>query len=258
MNGKSTAWTFVATFSLTASLVLTNVADAHGADKVAASESPRSATHAISNALANVRSRYDAKLSRYDIAESYFDETSGICDLMLLDVSSWTKYQIVYYRATGQIEWPRMMTKAVAEDLMQDRLIIHQYECSLGKSKAKATTPKEHSSKVASKAPPRKQTKAKPLHKEYAPTPEERAAMDRSHVTHERLKKEQEKGKGKSPLAQQSDLQRMARLSRSGISGDKIASRFGIDRVKEYNKAHPNAPIITSKHSKPCASGFTW
>ena len=52
---------------------------------------------------------------------------------MLLDVGSWTKYQIVYYRTTGDIEWPRMMPKGVAEDLMQDRLVIHAYEMSLGK-----------------------------------------------------------------------------------------------------------------------------
>lgn len=100
---------------------------------------PSSAEEAIRGALANVRSRYKAKLSRLDLQESYFDETSGICDLMLLDADSLTKYQIVYYRSTGRIEWPRMMSKSVAEGLMQDRLIIHQYECSLGMVKPRPT-----------------------------------------------------------------------------------------------------------------------
>ena len=42
------------------------------------------------------------------------------------------------------------------------------------------------------------------------------------------------------------------------MSGDEIASRFGIDRVKEFNKAHPGKLIKTSKHSKPGTPGFTW
>lgn len=89
-----------------------------------------SAKEAISDALANVKSRYKGKLSRYDLTESYYNETNGICDLMLLDVQTWTKYQIVYYRATGQIEWPRTMPKDVAEDLIGDRMLINSYENS--------------------------------------------------------------------------------------------------------------------------------
>ena len=101
-----------------------------------ASESyPSSAEESIRGAMENVRNRYRDKLYRYGLTESYFDETFGICDLMLLDVSSWTKYQIVYYRATGQIEWPRMMPKSVAEDLMQDRMMIHDYELVLRKDR---------------------------------------------------------------------------------------------------------------------------
>ncbi len=47
---------------------------------------PRSADETIARALANVKSRYRAKLDHYGLAESYFDETCGICDLMLLDI----------------------------------------------------------------------------------------------------------------------------------------------------------------------------
>ena len=64
---------------------------------------PPSAETAIAGALVNVKSRYRAELDHYGLTESYFDETSGICDLMLLDVQSWTKYQIVYRAGEGLV-----------------------------------------------------------------------------------------------------------------------------------------------------------
>ena len=96
-------------------------------------ESPKRADVAIAGALANVRSRYRANLQRYGLTESYYDETGGICDLMLLDVNSWTKYQIVFYRSSGQLEWPRTMPKGVAELLMHDRMLIDTYEKTSGR-----------------------------------------------------------------------------------------------------------------------------
>ena len=90
----------------------------------------RSAKQTISDALAKVKSRYKSKLSRYGLTESYYDETNGICDLMLLEPESWTKHQIIYYRATSQIGWPRTMPKNVAEDLIGDRMLIDSYENS--------------------------------------------------------------------------------------------------------------------------------
>lgn len=127
----------VAIISLLASHIMLGDTNAHGD----VNAYPRSAEEAITGALANVRSRYQAKLSRYGLTESYFDETIGICDLMLLDVNSWTKYQIVYYRTTDQIEWPSTMPKTIAKDLIQDRLIIHAYECSLGMKNKKEVDP---------------------------------------------------------------------------------------------------------------------
>ena len=239
-------------------LVCTLVTDAFAA----VGSYPASAAEAISGALGNVRSRYKAKLSRYGLTESYFDETSGICDLMLLDVDSWTKFQIVYYRSTGLIEWPRSMPKSVAEDLMQDRLLIHAYESSLGREKSKTVGTKKNAAEGAAKSQPRKRPKPKlkpkPLHQEYVPTPEERDAIARVDAASKELKKAQQEVKNKPTLAQQSDFRQMAELKRKGMSGDEIASRFGIDRVKEYNKAHPNNLIRTSKHSKPGVPGFTW
>lgn len=47
----------------------------------AGSVQPQSAESAISGALANVKSRYRAKLGHYGLAEEYFDETNGACDL---------------------------------------------------------------------------------------------------------------------------------------------------------------------------------
>ncbi len=42
----------------------------------AGSAYPRSADEAIAGALANVKSRYRAKLDHYGLTEPYFDETS--------------------------------------------------------------------------------------------------------------------------------------------------------------------------------------
>lgn len=87
-----------------------------------------SASSVTADALANVRSRYRQRLSRFGLQESYYDETNGICDLMLLDVDTWTKYEIVYYRASGQLNWPGTMPKDVAEQFMFDRMLIDTYE----------------------------------------------------------------------------------------------------------------------------------
>ena len=238
-------------------------ASAFGADGA----HPASAEEAIAGALANVKSRYRAKLDRYGLTESYFDETSGICDLMLLDIQSWTKYQIAYYRATDEISWPRIMPKGVAKDLMQDRLLIQKYELVLGKGKTKAkgedtstATPKKSTvvPKKAVKTERRKQTEYKPLNEEYVPTEEETKAIAECDKRSRQLAKEQQAAKGKRSLNQTATFRQMEELKRSGMSGDEIASRFGIDQVKEYNKAHPGKPIKTSKHSKPGAPGFSW
>ena len=226
----------------------------------AGSAYPRSADEAIAGALANVKSRYRAKLDHYGLTESYFDETSGICDLMLLDVPTWTKYQIVYYRATDEISWPRMMPKGVAKDLMQDRLLIQKYELVLGKGKNKTKDGVESIEKE--KRPPRsarrKKPKPPPLHKEPELTPEEKADIEDALKNAREANEAYEKNRKKPPLAQTSDFRQMEELKRGGMSGDEIAGRFGIDRVREYNAAHPKSPIKTSKHSKPGAPGFTW
>ncbi|MBR3222077.1 MAG: hypothetical protein IKF72_07565 [Kiritimatiellae bacterium] len=86
------------------------------------------AKNAIREALSNVKNRYRLNLTRLGLTESYYDETNGICDLMLLDINSWTKYQIVYYRGSEQLEWPRLMQKDMAELLMHDRMLIDTYE----------------------------------------------------------------------------------------------------------------------------------
>ena len=222
---------------------------------------PQNAEEAITGALANLKGRYRAKLDHYGLTESYFDETGGICDLMLLDVQTWTKYQIVYYRATDEISWPRMMPKGVAKGLMQDRLIIHKYELVLGKGKKRskgdddsAARPKPSARYVRRKKP----KSPPPLIQEYVPTTEEKAAMDDALKNARKANEAYEKNRKKPPLAQTSDFRQMEELRRSGMSGDEIASRFGIDRVREYNAAHPKNPITTSKHSKPGAPGFAW
>lgn len=221
---------------------------------------PQNAEEVITGALANLKSRYRAKLDHYGLTESYFDEASGICDLMLLDVQSWTKYQIVYYRATDEISWPRMMPKGVAKDLMQDRLLIQKYELVLGKGKKKAKRDDDsvERPKPSTESARRKKTKPLPIHKEYVPTAEEQAAMDDAFKNARKANEAYEKNCKNPPLARTSDFRQMEELKRSGMSGDEIANRFGMDRVKEYNAAHPKSPIKTSKHSKPGAPGFMW
>ena len=163
---------------------------------------PPSAETAIAGALANVKSRYRAKLDHYGLSESYFDETSGICDLMLLDVQSWTKYQIVYYRATDEISWPRMMPKGVAKDLMQDRLLIQKYELVLGKGKKKTKDGVESIEK--GKRPPRsarrKKPKPPPMHKEPELAPEEKADIEDAFKNAREANEAYEKNRKKLPL----------------------------------------------------------
>ena len=237
---------------------------AYGAGSESASAHPRSVEDAIAGALANVRSRYRERLDRLGLTESYFDETGGICDLMLLDVGSWTKYQIVYYRVTGDIEWPRIMPKNVAEDIMQDRIVIHGYEKSLGNGNAKKgarnkdATRSTSSAKTVVKPARRNRPKPKQFHKEPVPTAAAQAHIDAALKSGREAAAAYERNRSKPPLAQSSDLRQMAELKRKGMSGDEIASRFGIERVKQYNKAHPESPIRTSKHSKPGAPGFSW
>ena len=89
----------------------------------AGSAHPASAEEAIAGALANVRSRYRAKLDHYGLTESYFDETSGICDLMLLDVQTWTKYQTLRgqtqrkERFTGDLQLPTRNENSMRKNL---------------------------------------------------------------------------------------------------------------------------------------------
>ena len=163
--------------SVAVGIITPCVVIADGAGSGGANAHTKSAEEAIAEALSNVRSRYRERLDRLGLKESYFDETSGICDLMLLDVGSWTKYQIVYYRATGQIEWPRMMPKGVAEDLMQDRLVIHAYEMSLGKGKRQTKAEDKMPTRTKTKSVYRKHHKQKPLHEEVPLTAEEKADM---------------------------------------------------------------------------------
>lgn len=207
--------------------------------------SPTSARDAVSGALENVRRRYNAKLSRYGLTESYFDETSGICDLMLLDVASWTKYQIVYYRSTGQIEWPRIMPKNVAEDLMEDRLLICTYETSLGTGKRKQGSSSSTASEPEDNSPADEdEEEFVPLHDEYVPTPKEQADIDHTLATARKLDAERKASKGKPPLAQISDLRRMADLKkRAGFTDNQLREHFGEDRFRQFKEAEANGEL---------------
>ena len=85
-----------------------------------------------------------------------------------------------------------------------------------------------------------------------------RADIDDALKNTREATEEYEKKRNKPPLAESSDQRQMAELKRKGVSGDDIAGRFGIDCVRQYNKAHPESPIRTTKHSKLGAPGFSW
>ena len=209
-----------------------------------------SATESIANALANVRSRYKDKLCRYGLTESYFDETSGICDLMLLDVPTWTKYQIVYYRETNQIEWPRIMTKSAAEDLMQDRLIIHAYECALDKEACEIGDEENKAGKKVSMLSADVQSERNALSPSSEPIHEVGAANEKAQQVSESVDPK-DKGRVGSKSAQHSNMRQMTAFVRKIGSEDEIAKRFRIGREKQRNAAHSNN-LIRVKKSLRC------
>ena len=203
---------------------------------------PRSAKEAIAGALANVRNRYHTKLDHYGLTESYFDDTSGICDLMLIENQRWMKYQIVYYRSTDEILWPRTMPKGVAKDLMQDRLLIQKYELGLyneergcnRSDRGQITDVEERKVRVQAlyhqhgidkefdptKDPTKiKETQAERPKPAYKPLWEEESLTPEQQALEERLKKEGDadlaallKRQKQRTIAEQSQIRRMATL----------------------------------------------
>lgn len=239
------------------------VVPASGADNTY----PRSAKEAIAGALVNVRNRYHAKLDHYGLTESYFDDTSGICDLMLIENQRWMKYQIVYYRSTDEISWPRTMPKGVAKDLMQDRLLIQKYELGLcneergynqsdwgqitdveaQKTRVQALYKQyriekefdlnQNSAKITKVPKERHRPAYKPLWEEESLTPEEQALA-------ERLKKEGDadlaaihKRQKLRTMAEQSQSRRMAEAKKHGASDEELKEWYGSQSFSEYQKA---------------------
>ena len=90
-----------------------------------------SAEEAIKGALATVRSRYRRTLDYYGLKESFFCNRPDIkfCSLLLLDASN-DMLKINYGTTSNTIEWPRLMPKGVAEQLIHDRMLIDAYEKS--------------------------------------------------------------------------------------------------------------------------------
>lgn len=203
------------------------------------------ATASLRNALAGVRARYRAKLERYDLTESYFDETAGVCDLMLLDVDAWTKFQIVYYRSNDNITCPVTMPMRVAKDLMGDRLIIHTYETVLAAEDKRRNAKQEYSAKPN---PPAKVVKptVKPeddLPWSYQDEPDLDEKFADLKAWGDKAKSEMEKRSKGLTVSERGDIKEIASLKKSGMSDREIIQMFGKERVRQYNAMYPNKPV---------------
>ena len=90
-----------------------------------------SAREAIQGALNNARSRYRNTLDYYGLEEWYYKETNGICSLKLVPHGRVVYLWIYYFRGNDTIEYPQMMPKGLAQQLIRDRMMIDSYEMVL-------------------------------------------------------------------------------------------------------------------------------
>ena len=96
------------------------------------------------------------------------------------------------------------------------------------------------------------QRKGPPLHKEYVPTAEEKAASDAVDAKFAKLKKKQIAAKKRPPLAQLSDMKRMESLAKAGMTKTELARRFTPKRVRQL-ESQIKAGKIEDPFSSPAA-----
>ena len=141
----------------------------------------------IRESLSRVQNRYRERLSYYGWTELYYGETRGICNLQLDMPGRAASLAILYVRADNTIQYPQIMPKGLAEQLIGDRMLIEAYRKSLNGSKS-SSRPIESADRK-----PKKKGRAeyKPLHDEgpYKPDKEEQAAFAKSKKLVEEQKK---------------------------------------------------------------------
>ena len=124
------------TFALTAYAGLLQIVIA--ATDNGALASGTGASEAIRGALDNARHRYNQALDYYGLSELYYGETRGICNLQLDMPGRAAPLQILYVRADNSIQYPQVMPKGLAQQLISDRMLIDSYQRVLRADEARA------------------------------------------------------------------------------------------------------------------------
>ncbi len=141
----------------------------------------------IRESLSRVQNRYRERLNYYGWTELYYGETRGICNLQLDMPGRAAPLAILYVRADNSIQYPQIMPKGLAEQLIGDRILIDVYRKSLNGSKS-SSRPIESADRKPKK---KKRAEYKPLHdtSPYKPDKEEQAVFSESRKLVEEQKK---------------------------------------------------------------------
>jgi hypothetical protein len=87
-----------------------------------------SASEALRGALDNVRHRYNQTLDYYGLTELYYGETRGVCALKLDKPGRAEPLSILYVRSDNTIEYSQVIPKGLAQQLINDRMLIDSYQ----------------------------------------------------------------------------------------------------------------------------------
>ena len=88
-----------------------------------------SASEAVRGALDNARHRYNQTLDNYGLTELYYGETSqGVCALKLDMPGRVEPLSILYERAYNTIQYSQEIPKGLAQQLINDRMLIDSYQ----------------------------------------------------------------------------------------------------------------------------------
>ena len=155
----------------------------------------------IRESLSNLQQRYRSRLDYHGWTELYYGETRGICNLQLNMPGVAAPLAILYFRSDDTIQYPQIMPKGLAQQLIADRMLIDMYQKSLSASKASDNGYSRKTSRGANSAQTenharmvrRKRSAYKSLNEPYKPTKEEQADIDECDRESARLVREQKK-----------------------------------------------------------------
>ena len=112
-----------------------------GAPRVATADSrPSSASEAIRGALDNVRRRYQNKLDYFGLTELCYVGRKDVCSLDLDMPGRAAPLHILYDRADNSIQYPQVIPKGLAQQLIGDRMLIDSYQKVLRADEINSTT----------------------------------------------------------------------------------------------------------------------